>query len=107
MILANTNGQTKLLTKGRLINSSEKILSFENGKYTERTGAGAEYEDKAPIQALVLRELERKASTVTELVERLNKDKGQISNICKALAAGGKIQRANRNAAWHLIELAN
>ena len=107
MLLVNTHGQTKLLTKGRLIHSSEKVLNFENGKYTERTGASAEYEDKAPIQALVLKELEIKPSTVSELVDVLGKDKGQISNICKTLAEAGKITRPHRNAAWQLTEAAS
>lgn len=107
MLLANSNGQTKLVTKGRLIHQSEKVLSFENGKYTERTGASAEYEDKAPIQASVLKELEIKPSTVSELVEVLGKDKGQISNICKALSEAGKITRSHRNAAWQLTDAAS
>ncbi|MGB1915759.1 MAG: AAA family ATPase, partial [Paracoccaceae bacterium] len=107
MLLANSNGQTKLVTKGRLIHQSEKVLSFENGKYFERTGASAEYEDRAPIQALVLKELEIKPSTVSELVEVLGKDKGQISNICKTLSEAGKITRPHRNAAWELTDTAS
>jgi len=104
MLLANSNGQTKLVTKGRLIHQSEKVLSFDNGKYIERTGASAEYEDKAPIQALVLKELEQKPRTVTELAQILGKDKSQISKICKGLSEVGKINRSNRNFAWELAD---
>ena len=35
-------------------------LSFENGGYIEKTGAGVELEDAAPPQALILRLLESK-----------------------------------------------
>ena len=103
MILINHQGQTKLHTKGRLINPSEKILTFDNGKFVERVGISAEYEDKAPIQALVLQQLEIAPQTVTELAATLAKDKGQISNICSALADAGKIQRPNRNSPWQLV----
>ena len=100
IVLTQSQGQTKLHTKGRLIYPSEKILTFEDGKYSERTGASAEYEDKAPIQALVLKELEKGLRIVGELVNTLGKDKGQISKICSTLAAAGKIERANRSSAW-------
>lgn len=107
MILSNHQGQTKLHTKGRLINPSEKILTFDNGKFVERTGISAEYEDKAPIQAMVLQQLEMAPQTVTELAAILTKDKGQISNICSALADAGKIQRPNRNSPWQLVSAAS
>ena len=96
MVLEQSKGQTKLHTKGRLIFPSEKILHFEDGKYTERTGASAEYEDKAPVQAIVIRELEKSPMTVKELSNALGKDKGQISNICSSLALEGKISRPDR-----------
>jgi len=104
MVLEQSKGQTKLHTKGRLIYPSEKILNFEGGKYTERTGASAEYEDKAPVQALVLKELEKAPMTVTELSDALGKDKGQISNICSSLATEGKISRPDRTEPWSLVE---
>ena len=104
MILSQTNGQSKILTKGRLIHPTEKLLSFENGKYIERTGVSAEYEDKAPIQASVLKELEQKPSTVTELAQILGKDKSQISKICKGLSETGIIIRSNRTFAWELAD---
>jgi DNA-binding IclR family transcriptional regulator len=55
----------------------------------------------------VLKELEIKPSTVSELVEVLGKDKGQISNICKTLSEAGKITRPHRNAAWQLTVAAS
>ena len=104
MILEQSKGQTKLHTKGRLIFPSEKILNFEGGRYEERTGASAEYEDKAPVQALVIKELERAPMTVTELRDALGKDKSQISKICSSLATEGKISRTDRTEPWSLVE---
>ena len=100
------NRQATLHTKGRLIPPSEKILSFENGKYIERTGVGAEYEDKAPAQAEVLKLLETKKMTVSELVDALGKDKGQISNICTKLSEDGQIKRENRKEPWEYVQQA-
>ena len=88
----------------QLIFPSEKILNFESGRYEERTGASAEYEDKAPVQALVIRELEKAPMTVTELSDALGKDKGQISNICSVLSTEGKISRSDRTEPWSLVE---
>ena len=104
MVITQTKGQSKLHTKGRLIYPTEKILNFEGGKYHERTGVSAEYEDKAPVQALVLRELEKAPMTVTELGDALGKDKGQISNICSSLATEGKISRSDRTEPWSLVD---
>ena len=103
MVLAQSNGQTKLHTKGRLIFPSEKILSFENGKYTERSGVGAEYQDKAPVKAEVLKLLETKKMTVSEMASALGKDKGQISNICAKLSEDGQIKRENRTEPWEYV----
>ena len=104
MVLEQSKGQTKLHTKGRLIYPSEKVLNFEGGRYEERAGASAEYEDKAPVQALVLEELEKAPKTVKELSDTLSKDKGQISNVCSSLAYDGMISRSNRTAPWCLVE---
>ena len=104
MVLTQFKRHTKLHAKGRLIFPSEKILNFEGGKYTERTGASAEYEDKAPVQALLIRELEKLPMTVTELSDALGRDKGQISNICSSLAKEGKISRSDRTEPWSLVE---
>lgn len=103
MVLAQSNGQAKLHTKGRLIFPSEKIFNFENGKYTERSGVGAEYQDKAPAKAEVLRLLETKKMTVSEMASVLAKDKGQISNICAKLSEDGQIKRKNRKEPWEYV----
>lgn len=102
MILAHASGKSKLMMKGRLIDTTEKILSFESGLYTERTGPSAEYEDRAPVQAAVLQRLEQEPSTSGELATALNKDKGQISKVCRTLADMGEITRTNRVSRWHL-----
>ena len=104
MVLQQSKGQTKLHTKGRLIYSSEKVLNFQDGRYEELTGASAEYEDKAPVQALVIKELEKAPKTVKELSDTLTKDKGQISNVCSSLADDGKISRSDRTKPWSLVE---
>ena len=103
MLLVNSGGQTKLHTKGRLIYPSEKILSFEKGKYSERSEIGAEYEDKAPVQAMVLKALEDNPMTVSHLAALLGKDKGQISNVCSSLCDLRKITRAHLKAPWSLV----
>ena len=104
MVLEQSKGQTKLHTKGRLIYPSEKILNFEDGRYEERIGAGAEYEDKAPVQAQVIRELEKAPKTVKELADALRKDKGQISHLCSSLSKEGKISRSDRTKPWTLVK---
>ena len=104
MVLEQSKGQTKLHTKGRLIYPSEKVLSFKDGRYEERAGVSAEYEYKAPVQALVIKELEKSPKTVKELSDTLGKDKGQISNVCSSLEDDGKISRSNRSEPWCLVE---
>ena len=93
MVLTQNGGQTKLQAKGRLIFPSEKILTFDSGKYSERAGVGAEYEDKAPVQAEVLKLLKASQKlTVNEMANTLGKDKGQVSIICTKLSEDGKIK---------------
>ena len=104
MVLEQSKGQTKLHTKERLIYPSVKVLKFEDGRYEERTGAGAEYEDKAPVQALVLEEIKKSPKMGKELCDILGKDKGQISNVCSSLANDGKIHRSDRTKPWCLVE---
>lgn len=105
IILKQSGSQTKLHTKGRLIYPSTKILTFEDGRYLERTGVGVEYEDKAPVQAMVLKALEEGPMTSSQLVSKLGKDKGQISHVCSALSNARKISRTARTAPWSLVEL--
>lgn len=105
--LASTQngGQTKLQAKGRLIFPSEKILTFDSGKYSERAGVGAEYEDKAPVQAEVLKLLKASQKlTVNEMANTLGKDKGQVSIICTKLSEDGKIKRKNRKEPWEYVQ---
>ena len=71
----------------------------------ERTGVGAEYEDKAPVQAMVLKAIEEGPMTSSQLVSKLGKDKGQISHVCSALSNARKISRTDRTAPWSLVEL--
>ena len=97
-------GQTKLHTKGRLIFSSEKVLNFHEGRYEERTGVGAEYEDKAPVKYLVIKELKKGNKMLQELAVALNKDKGQLSNVCSSLENDGIIYRPDRTKPWSLVE---
>jgi hypothetical protein len=104
MVLIQSGGQTKLNTKGRLIFPSEKILTFKDEKYSEKDGVGAEYEDKAPVQAMVLETFKDGPMTVGQLATTLGKDKGQISNICSALVNDRKITRPNRSAPYSLVE---
>ena len=104
MVLEQSKGQTKLHTKGLLIYPSEKVLNFQEGRYQELTGASAEYEDKAPVQALVIKELEKGPMFQKELTEVLKKDKSQISNICSSLANDGIIHRSDRTKPWGLVE---
>jgi hypothetical protein len=103
IVLAQSNGQTKIHTKGSLKFASEKILNFKNGKYTERSGVGAECQNKAPAKAEVLKRLETKKMTVSELVHTLGKDKGQISNICAKFSEYGQIKRDNRTSPWEYV----
>ena len=58
---------------------------MDSGRYEEQTGASAEYEDKAPVQELVIRELEKVPKTVKELADALKKDKSHITNLCISL----------------------
>lgn len=105
MVLTQNGGQTKLQAKGRLIFPSEKILTFDSGKYSERAGVGAEYEDKAPVQAEVLKLLKASQKlTVNEMANTLGKDKGQVSIICTKLSEDGKIKRKNRKEPWEYVQ---
>ena len=103
MMFTQSGTQTKLFTKGRLIYPSEKIFSFSDGKYSEQKGVGIDLEDKAPVQAQVLRSLEEGPKTLKQLVYELGKDKGQISNVCSSLSEARKIRRSDRTAPWELV----
>lgn len=104
MILAQSSGHTKLNTKGRLIFPSEKVLTFENGKYTEKTGAGVELQDEAPLQAQILKLLEDYGQLrVSELAKHLQRSDPQISAACSKLQNKNKISREDRTQPYYLV----
>ena len=65
--------------KGRLINEAEIILSYQDGKYFERTDAGAAFESKAPLKAEIINLLANQSLGVTDIANYLKRHKGQIS----------------------------
>ena len=86
MMLTQSGKQTKLFSKGRLICPSEKLFSFSDVKYSEEKGVGVDLENKAQVQAQVLRSLEECPKTSKQLVCELGKDKGHISHVCSSLS---------------------
>lgn len=103
MILAQNSSHTKLNTKGRLIFPSEKVLTFENGKYSESTGVGIELQDEAPLQAQILRLLATHgALRVSELAKHLQRSDPQISAACSKLQDKNKIVRKDRTMPYQL-----
>ena len=104
MLMRKSGNLTKLLTKGRLIPSSEKTYAFADGIYAERTDAGAVIEDKAPVQADILNLLEQGPLRHNEIVAALGKDPGQVSKACHTLFKEGRINRDNRTTPWQLTQ---
>ena len=100
MLMRKSGNLTKLLTKARLIPSSEKTYAFSDGIYAERTDAGAVSEDKAPVHATILNLLEQGPLKHNEIVAALGKDSGQVSRACHTLSEAGRINRKNRTAPW-------
>ena len=106
MVITNSNGVTKLHTKGRLIFPSEKILEFENGRYAEKKGAGVDLEDEAPLQAQILTIIEQQGpQRVRELAQKLDRSEPQISSACSKLQSKNKIARPDRTKPYKLVEL--
>ena len=104
MILSSGNGETVLNTKGRLIFPSKKILTFSNGRYIEKTGAGADISDKAPIKGEILNLIEQHVELrVSEIATMLQRSEPQISEACKRLASDGRITRENQTKPYRLI----
>ncbi len=68
--------------KGRLINEAEILLSYNDGKYFERTDAGAAFESKAPLKAEIINLLANQSLGVTDIANCLKRYKGQISSLC-------------------------
>ena len=106
MVITNSNGVTKLHTKGRLIFPSEKVLAFEHGRCAEKRGAGVDLEDEAPLQAQILSLIEQQGpQRVRELAQKLERSEPQISSACSKLQSKNKIVRANRTKPYKLLEL--
>ena len=104
MILSTGNGETVLNTKGRLIFPSKKILTFSNGRYTEKTGAGADISDRAPVQADILDLIDQHNELrVNQLASMLGRSEAQISEACKRLAVDGRITRVNLKEPYRLV----
>ena len=104
MVLAQSNGHTKLNTKGRLIYPSELILDFKDGVYAERLGIAAELEDKAPLQAEILKLLQENDLRVSDIENQLRRSGPQISSACQKLFNEGRITRDNRTLPYRLVE---
>ena len=103
MIMLPVAGSMRLLTKGRMIPPSEKILEFCDGVYIERTNAGAALENMSPFQAKILDLLQKAPTRQSELVTVLNCHKSQVSAACKALESQNRIKRTNINSPWELV----
>ena len=105
LLLSHEDRDTKLNTKGRLLWPNEKILTFSNGKYTEKTGAGANISDSAPTKSEILNLLEKHGELrVSEIATMLQRSEPQISEACKRLAIGGRITRENQRKPYRLID---
>ena len=106
MVLSQRNAETTLQTKGRLIFPSKKILSFKDGKYKEKTGAGAEIQERAPLKSKILDLIETHAELrVSELADMLQRTEPQISEACKTLSNEGYIYRDDRTQPYRLVKL--
>jgi len=104
MILSTGNGETVLNTKGRLIFPSKKILTFSNGRYIEKTGAGADIADKAPIKGEILNLIDKhRELRVGEIAAMLGRSEAQISGACKRLAEDGRITRVSLKEPYRLV----
>ena len=79
--------------KGRLIDEAEILLSYKDGKYFERTDAGAAFEASAPLRAEIVNLLAKQSLGVTALANRLDRHKGQISEACKKMHEDGVLDR--------------
>ena len=105
LLLSHENKDTKLSTKGRLLWPNEKILTFSNGRYTEKTGAGADISDRAPVQADILDLIDQHNELrVNQLASMLGRSEAQISEACKRLAEDGRITRVNLKEPYRLVK---
>ncbi len=104
MVLAQSNEHTKLSTKGQLIYSSNLILDFKGGVYSERSGIAAELEDKAPLQAKILKLLQDNELRVFEIENQLERSGPQTTSACQKLFNEERITRENRTLPYRLFE---
>ena len=71
----------------------------------EKTGAGADISDKAPVKGEILNLIEKHGELrVGEIASMLQRTEPQISEACKRLAIGGRITRENQTKPYRLIE---
>ncbi|NCF45804.1 MAG: hypothetical protein GWP70_13440 [Proteobacteria bacterium] len=104
MVLAQSNEHTKLSTKGQLIYSSNLILDFKGGVYSERSGIAAELEDKAPLQAKILKLLQDNELRVFEIENQLERSGPQTTSARQKLFNEERITRENRTLPYRLFE---
>ena len=101
LLLSRADGLTKLSMKGRLIDEAEILLSYKDGKYLERTDAGAAFEASAPLRAEIVNLLAEQPLGVTAIADRLDRHKGQISEACKKMQKDGVLDR-NEDKTYYL-----
>ena len=89
--------------KGRLINEAEIILSYKDGKYFERTDAGAAFEAKSPLKAEIVNLLAKQPLGVTDIANCLKRHKGQISEACAKMYNEGLLDR-NEDKAYSVMK---
>ena len=93
LLLSRSDGLTKLSMKGRLINEAEILLSYNDGKYFERTDAGAAFESKTPLRAEIINLIAKQPLGVTDIANCLKRHKGQISAACAKMYDDGVLDR--------------
>ena len=104
MVLTQSHGHTKLNTKGRFIYPNEAILNIKGGGYAERSGIAPELEDKAPLQAKILKLLQENDLRFFDIASQLGRSGLQIISACQKLSNKGRIKRDNRTLPYRLVE---
>ncbi|MEK9646438.1 MAG: AAA family ATPase [Alphaproteobacteria bacterium] len=104
MVLLNEGEHTVLHTKGRLVSSSVRRFRLNDHRFELYESAGAELRGKADRQADILEMLAEGPALQTEMADELGMDPGNLSRMCRTLAAGGKIKRDGRGKPWRLVE---
>ena len=84
-----------------MIDEAEILLSYKDGKYLERTDAGAAFEASAPLRAEIVNLLAEQPLGVTAIANRLYRHKGQISEACKKMHEDGVLDR-NQDKTYYL-----